>query len=138
MKGHLKHFEISTPTWPLRDPHWEGAKLSKILSKYFLTYNDFKTNNNSFSSKWHLSTSSTTVFNFIYFKSWTSVSFLHLTIISDTCFIYWFLMRLTAVDIFYNWVSPYFAKLPQNKIIVLFRYKLFISTYNFASKFEFQ
>ena len=37
MKGHLNHFEILTPTWPLRDPYWEGAKLSKILSKYFLT-----------------------------------------------------------------------------------------------------
>ena len=60
MKGHLKHFEILTPTWPLRDPYWEGAKSSKILSKYFLTYNDFKTINYSFSSKWHLSTSSTT------------------------------------------------------------------------------
>ena len=48
--------------WPLHDPYWEGAKSSKILSKYFLTYNDFKTINNSFSSKWHLSTSSTTVF----------------------------------------------------------------------------
>ena len=36
------------------------AKSSKILSKYFLTHNDFKTINNSFSSKWHLSTSSTT------------------------------------------------------------------------------
>ena len=60
MKGHFKHFEILTPTWPLRDPYWEGAKSSKILSKYFLTRNDFKTINNSFSSKWHLSTSSTT------------------------------------------------------------------------------
>ena len=48
------------PPWPLRDPYWEGAKSSKILSKYFLTYNDFKPINNSFSSKWHLSTSSTT------------------------------------------------------------------------------
>lgn len=28
-----------------------------------MTYNDFETSNNSFSSKWHLSTSSTTVFN---------------------------------------------------------------------------
>ena len=64
MKGHLKHFEMLTPIWPLRDPYWEGAKSSKILSKYFLTYNDFKTINNSFSSKWHLSTSSTTVFIF--------------------------------------------------------------------------
>ena len=61
MKGHLKHFEIVTPTWPLRDPYWEGAKSSKILSKYFLTYNDFKTINNSFSSKRHLSTSSTSL-----------------------------------------------------------------------------
>ena len=60
MKGHLKHFENLTATWPLRDPYWEGAKSSKILSKYFLTYNDFKTINNSFSSNWHLSTSSTT------------------------------------------------------------------------------
>ena len=42
MKGHSKHFEILTPTWPLRDPCWEGGKSSKILSKYFLTYNDFK------------------------------------------------------------------------------------------------
>ena len=63
MKGHLTHFEILTPTWPLRDPYWEGAKSSKILSKNFLTYKDFKTTNNSFSSKWHLSTSSTTDFN---------------------------------------------------------------------------
>ena len=63
MKGHLKHFENLTPTWPLRDPYWEGAKSSKILSKYFLIYNDFETMNNPFSSKWHLSTSSTTVFN---------------------------------------------------------------------------
>ena len=45
-----------TSAWPL----WEGAKSSKILSKYFLTYNDFKTINNSFSSKRYLSTSSTT------------------------------------------------------------------------------
>ena len=52
-----------TPTWPLRDPYLEGAKSSKILSKYFLTYNNFKTINNPFLSKWHLSTSSTTVFN---------------------------------------------------------------------------
>ena len=29
------------PTCLLRDPCWEGAKSSKILSKYFLTYNDF-------------------------------------------------------------------------------------------------
>ena len=42
--------------WPVRDPYWEGAKSSKILSNYFLTCNDFKTINNSFSSKWHLST----------------------------------------------------------------------------------
>ena len=39
------------PHLTLRGPYWEGAKLSKILSKYFLTYNDFKTINNSFSSK---------------------------------------------------------------------------------------
>ena len=42
MKVHLKHFEILTPTWPLRDPNWEGAKSSKISSKYFMTYDDFK------------------------------------------------------------------------------------------------
>ena len=59
MKGHLKHFEMLIPTRPLRDPYWEGAKSSKILSKYFLTYKDFKTINYSFSSKWHFSTSST-------------------------------------------------------------------------------
>ena len=35
MKGHLKHFEILTPTWPLRDPYWEGAKSSKIFVKIF-------------------------------------------------------------------------------------------------------
>ena len=50
--------------WPPLDlcvtPTGKGPKSSKILSKYFLTYNDFKTINNSFSSKWHLSTSSTT------------------------------------------------------------------------------
>ena len=60
VKGHLKPFEILTPTWPLRDPYWEGVKSSKMLSKYFLTYNDSKTTKNSFSSKWHLSTFSTT------------------------------------------------------------------------------
>ena len=46
MKGHLKHFEILTNIWPLRDSYWDGVKSSKILSKYFLTYNDFKTINN--------------------------------------------------------------------------------------------
>ena len=51
------------PTWTLRDPYLEGAKSFKILSKYFLTHNDSKTINNSFSSKWHLSTSSTIAFN---------------------------------------------------------------------------
>ena len=60
MKVYLNHFENLTPTWPLRNPYWKGAKSSKIWSKYFLTYNEFKTINNSFSSKWHLSTSSTT------------------------------------------------------------------------------
>ena len=64
MKGHLKYFEILTPTWPSRDPYWKGAKLSKTLSKCCLTYNDFKTINNSVSLKWHLSTTSTTVFMF--------------------------------------------------------------------------
>ena len=52
--------------WPLLElcvtPTGKGAKSSEILSKYFLTYNDFKSINNSFSSKWHLSTSYTTVF----------------------------------------------------------------------------
>ena len=43
MKGHFKH--------------------PKKLSKYFLTGSDFKSTNNSFSPKWHLSTFSTTVFN---------------------------------------------------------------------------
>ena len=49
-----------TPTgkWPNR------RKFCQNILKYFLTYNDIKTINNSFSSKWHLSTSSTTVFNF--------------------------------------------------------------------------
>ena len=34
MKGHLKHFENLTPTWPLRDPYWKGAKSSKIYKKF--------------------------------------------------------------------------------------------------------
>ena len=42
------------------NPTGKGPNSPKFLSKYFLTYNDFKTINNSFSSKWHLSTSSTT------------------------------------------------------------------------------
>ena len=42
MKGHLKQFENLTSTWILRDPYWEGAKSSKMWSKYFLTYNVFK------------------------------------------------------------------------------------------------
>ena len=63
MKGHLNYFKF-WPHWPLRNPYREGAKSSEILSKYFLTYNDFKTTNNSFSSKWHLSTFFTTVLTF--------------------------------------------------------------------------
>ena len=73
MKGHLKHFEILTPTWPLRDPNWKGAKSYKILSKYFLTYNDLKTINNSFSSKWYLSTSSTLIFCINLFNSYSTI-----------------------------------------------------------------
>ena len=50
--------------WPPLDlcvtPTGKGPNRSKNLSKYFLTYNDFRTINDSFSSKWHLSTSSTT------------------------------------------------------------------------------
>ena len=52
----LKFWPHLTSAWPLLG----RGQIVKFLSKYFLTCNDYKTINNSFSSKWHLSTSSTT------------------------------------------------------------------------------
>ena len=60
MKGHLKHLKIWSPLDPCVTPTGKWPNRLKFCQKYFLTYNDFKTINNSFSSKWHLGTSSTT------------------------------------------------------------------------------
>ena len=81
IKGSFKQFEILTPDSFIRNAYEEGGKSPKILPKFFLTYCDFKTTNNSISPKCKLSTSSSTVFNYKHISPKTM--FVILTAVTD-------------------------------------------------------